>query len=138
MSEDNFSSRTKLPTEVDGEDPMLMLGEFKFSLRQMLTVAFAIGAWFLIFKVTTSIISINDIFSALLWSWIVLFGLFLALKKKDGRPYEEYLSEKIQFLISEREFILKDSRAGKTDVDWDEPLTEEEARHVYYRSDSDG
>jgi hypothetical protein len=43
--------------------------------------------------------------------------------KKDGRPYEEYLTQKILFLISERHFILRDPRAeyGQIeDADWEE------------------
>jgi hypothetical protein len=134
---EEFSSRTKLPTEVDGEDPMLMVGEFRLSLRQMLTIAIAFGAWFAILNMTTTIIPISTIFAGLLWSWVLLFGIFLALKKKDGRPYEEYLSEKIQFLISDREYILKDSRAGKSDVDWDQPLSEEESQAFYYQGEKD-
>jgi hypothetical protein len=134
---EEFSSRTKLPTEVDGEDPMLMIGEFRLSLRQMLTIAFAFAAWFAILNITITIFPISTVFSGLLWSWILLIGVFLALKKKDGRPYEEYLSEKLQFLISDREYILKDSRAGDSEVDWDQPLSEEESQAFYYRSDKD-
>lgn len=121
MSEEpQQSSRTGLPTEVDSEDPMLMLGELKFSLRQMLTLAFAAAIWFGFFQITAWILPISDTFAGLLWSWIIIGGVFLALKKKDGRPYEEYLSDKINFLISEREYIMKDKKAGETSVAWDD------------------
>ena len=130
--DDDLSQRTRLPTEVDDEDPMLMIGEMKFSFRQMLTIAFAVAAWFLVMQLTLMILPISGIFAGILWSWILLVGLFLALKKKDGRPYEEYLSDKIQFLIGEKEYVLKDPRADDVDVGWDQPLTESEANQLYW------
>lgn len=133
MAEQQEEERTRLPTEVNGEDPMLMIGEMKFSLRQMLTVAFAGAIWFLAMQAFTWIFPINKLFAGLLFSWILLGGLFLALAKKDGHPYEEYLSDKIQFLVGGREYVLKDSKADDSDVDWDTPLTEKEDSMIFGR-----
>jgi len=59
---------------------------------------------------------------------MLLSGIFLTFIKKDGRPYEEYLSQWIQFRMSDRHYILRDSKrdlGSIEDANWDE-IEEEE------------
>lgn len=117
--------KTRLPANLDEEDPFLSIAEIKLSLRQMLTIMFSLMIWYAVGQATIMVLPISFFLASILWSWIIFAGLFFALFKKDGRPYEEYLSQKMVFLVSERYFILKDSRAhhdsrGIDDVDWDE------------------
>jgi hypothetical protein len=114
--------RTKLPTELDEEQPFLSIAEVKLSLRQMLTMVTGAMAWFFALSITSSIFSISEPFSGLLWSWILVCGFFFALAKKDGLPYEEYLAQRIVFLISDRQFVLRDEEPTDISVeeaDWD-------------------
>lgn len=115
--------RTRLPTSLDDEDPFLSISEIKLSLRQMLTIVLGFLIWWLLQSATVAILPISPFFGYLLWSWILLGALFMAIIKKDGRPYEEYLSKKIVFLLSDRYFILKDpkSKSGSIDdANWDD------------------
>jgi hypothetical protein len=118
-----YDSRTRLPTALDEEDPFLSLAEIKLSLRQMLTIMLGGFSWWIAEMLTSTILPISGLFSGLLWSWLVVAGIYMAIRKKDGRPYEEYLSKKIVFLISDRHFILKDPKASHgliEDADWEE------------------
>jgi len=115
--------KTRIPTSLDEEDPFLSLSMLKLSLRQMLTILLSGMVWIILVKLTTFIVPISNIFGALIWSWVLIGGLFLAFWKKDGRPYEEYLSHKIVFMISSKTFIQKDPNAkygSVEDADWED------------------
>jgi hypothetical protein len=117
--------RTKLPTNLDDEDPFLSIAEIKLSLRQMLTILLGVLLWYFAIKVTQTLLPISSIFAGILWFWLIVAALFLALYKKDGRPYEEYLTHRLMFLISDRHFILKDKRRKEDEasidtIDWDD------------------
>jgi hypothetical protein len=123
--EDSYDNRTKLPTALDEEDPFLSLAEVKLSLRQILTILFSCMIWYGMMELTQFILPLSAVFAAIVWAWMPLGGIFMTFKQKDGRPYEEYLSKKIVFLISERYFILKDPHSkefegGVEDADWKE------------------
>jgi len=126
--EPQLESRTKLPTEVEDEDPFLAIAEIKLSLRQCLTLAMSTAAWFILSQLTGSVLPISSAFSMILWSWLLIGGVFLTFAKKDGRPYEEYLTQVIQFRLSDRHYILKspDNAGNIEDADWDE-LEDEDA-----------
>lgn len=120
--ENETAVRTKLPTELDEEQPFLSISELKLSLRQMLTVVAGAMLWFMMLSITASIFSIDEIFSGIVWSWVLFGGIFFALAKKDGLPYEEYLAQRIVFLISDRHFVLRDEEPTDVSVeeaDWD-------------------
>ena len=115
--------KTRIPANLNEEDPFLSLAELKLSLRQLLTIILSGMVWMLVTQGTTWILPVNSIFAGLIWSWILIGGLFLAIWKKDGRPYEEHLSNKIVFFISDRHFIQKDPKAKDgsiEDADWEE------------------
>lgn len=123
MDEQPEPTRTKLPTELDVEQPFLAMAEVKLSLRQMLTMVSAMAVWFLCLKITAWILPISGLFAGLIWSWLIIAGVFFALVQKDGVPYEEYLARKVVFLISDRHYILKGSDTdgpGIEDADWEE------------------
>lgn len=121
MSE--LDNKTRIPANLDEEDPFLSLAEIKLSLRQLLTVLFSGMFWLLLTQGTTWILPVNVVFAGLIWSWVIFGGLFLTIWKKDGRPYEEYLSNKIVYRISDKYFIQKDPKAkygSVEDADWEE------------------
>ena len=99
------------------------MAEIKLSLRQLLTILLALFLWLLLMQMTTWIFPVTTLFAAIIWSWVILGGFFLALVRKDGRPYEEYLSHRIVFLISAKTFIQRDPKAkygSVEDADWEE------------------
>jgi PrgI family protein len=85
--------RVKVPTSLNEEDPFLSMAEIKLSLRQLLTILLTGLAWMLLTQLTQFLLPVNAIFAAIIWSWTIFAGLFLTFWKKDGRPYEEYLSK---------------------------------------------
>jgi hypothetical protein len=118
-----MSEKTRIPTDVDTEDPFLPLGVIQLSLRQLLTIMLAATIWMLCLQVTLFILPVSSVFAGVIWSWIIFAGFFLALVKKDGRPYEEYLSHRVVFLLSNKTFIQKDPNAkygSVEDANWDE------------------
>lgn len=122
MSEEpQLETRTKLPTDLDQEDPFIIIAEFRMSLRQTLTLVIGGFVWFALLRITTYIVPISGLFAGLLWSWILLASIFLTFVKKDGEPYEEYLSQKMEFWLSERRFINIDSEHHQDieDADWE-------------------
>ncbi len=125
MADEQFSQYTRLPTEHEKEDPFLPLGAIALSLRQTLTILIGAGLWFFAWKFTTAIIPISGLFSGLLWSWLLIGGLVLALVPRDGVTFEEYLTRRLVFMLSERRwiFIEKRDRRNLPDVDeadWEE------------------
>lgn len=121
-TEQEFSPRTKLPQEMDEEQPFLSVSEIKLSLRQMLTLVTGATIWFAALSLTGSIFGLSSVFSGIIWSWILILTVFFAIAKKEGIPYEEYLAQRIVFLISDRKFILRDEDRVKTETDeadWD-------------------
>lgn len=120
--EPQLESRTKLPTELDQEDPLIIIAEFRMSLRQTLTLAMGLVVFFICWNVTGMLIPFAGIFGALIWSWIPLGTLVLTFFKKDGEPYEEYLSQKLEFFLSDRNFINIDTRNHDdiAEADWEE------------------
>jgi hypothetical protein len=121
--------RTRLPTETDVEQPFFSIAELKLSLRQILTIALALMVWFMMLRLTVFLgglfaFTISPFLAGVLWSWIVVLGIFFAMYKKNGMPYEEYLAQRIVFLISDRHFIFKDDEIEETqdasEIDWDD------------------
>jgi hypothetical protein len=115
--------KTRIPTSLDEEDPFLKIAEISLSLRQLLTIILTAAVWMVLIQLTILIVPVTEIFAGIIWSWLLLGGLFLALVKKDGRPYEEYLSHRVVYHISNKTFIQKDPNAkygSVEDADWEE------------------
>lgn len=123
MEPEQQPTRTKLPIASHRED-LIMDWEFvKLSPRQAILLMFSLAMWAMLASLTTAILPVGFVFGALLWSWLLLGSFFLAFKQKDGRPYEEYLTDKILFLIRDRRYVLKDERAKYgtvEDADWED------------------
>lgn len=119
-TQEETSIRTKLPTELDEEQPFLSIAEVKLSLRQMLTLVIGFASWMTAAAVTGSILSISPVFAGLIWSWIVIVAIFFTFAKKDGLTYEEYLAQRLVFLISDRKFVLKDDKDDAPPINVDE------------------
>jgi len=123
MAEQAEAQRTPIPVIADGEDTFIPLWEYNISLRQTLTALGGIASYAFLIKLTSLILPISTVFAMILWSWVIIASLALAFIPKDGAPLEEYLSAKMQFLLSERKFILMDSKEDFFDIDatdWDE------------------
>lgn len=116
-NEREFSPRTKLPQELDEEQPFLSISELKLSLRQMLTLVTGATIWFTLLSLTSSLFGLSSVFSGIVWSWVLILTIFFAIAKKDGLPYEEYVAQRIIFLISDRQFILRDEKTINQEVD---------------------
>lgn len=123
MEENGENTRTKLPINSHRED-LIMDWEFvKLSPRQALLLMFSLAIWALMASLTTSVLPVGFIFGGILWSWIIIGSFYLAFRRKDGRPYEEYLTDKILFMIRDRRYVLKDERAkygNVEDADWED------------------
>lgn len=127
MSEEPRSQLTRLPTEVENDSPFLVFGNFNMGLRQVLTIVFGLFIWFICVKVSGMVLPISGLILYIAWSWIILVSAFITFVKKDGEPYEEYITGKIQFLLSERSYgIVEDEdvtdeeqdMAAVEDQDW--------------------
>lgn len=129
--EEPKSVRTKLPTDIDEDQPFLSVLSFKLSLRQLLTMIGGVIIWMLLIQLMSTIFGLSPIFGALMWSWIVIGGVYISLRKKDGLPYEEYLAQRIIFLISDRRYVLKDEKRAPSveEADW---ATLEEESYLYW------
>lgn len=120
MEEDQ---RTRLPIFIEQENPFLSVWELKVSLRQSLMVMFTFMAWFLLKTLLCAFLPIAPLFGFLLFIWLPLGGLFLAFKKKNGRPYEEHIANWLIFKTSDNDWINIDPDAeygNISDVDWRE------------------
>lgn len=121
-TEQDLSPRTKLPQEMDEEQPFLSISEIKLSLRQMLTLVAGATVWFTLLSLTGSLFGLSTVFAGLVWSWVLILTVFFAVAKKDGMPYEEYIAQRIVFLISDRHFVLRDEKNVSQEIDetdWD-------------------
>lgn len=112
-----MAEKTRIPAELDTEDPFLSVAELKLSLRQGLTILMTLFLWFMIMQLTVFLLPVSTIFAGVIWSWIVISGLFLALVKKDGRPYEEHLSNRIVYLLSSKTFVQRDPKVSNSSVE---------------------
>lgn len=121
--------QTRLPTHIEKEDPFLKIAEIDLSLRQMMTIIGAGMVWWLACWITGMVVGFVVVIpEALLWlmySWIIVGGFYLALKKVDlngngiKMTYEEYLTKKILFQTSPTQYVVKEKREGSIeDADW--------------------
>jgi hypothetical protein len=118
-----MDDKTRIPTDIDSEDPFFAWSEIKLSLRQILTVLLTFTVWFMLTRITLFVLPFSFTFAALLWSWIIIGGLFLALVKKNGLPYEEHLAHRVVYLLSNKLYIQKDPNAkygSVEDANWEE------------------
>ena len=109
--------------EAEGEDTFIPLWEFNISMRQSLTVMLGLIAYGFLYKFTTFVLPVSPGFALVIWSWVVIATLALAFLPKDGAPLEEYISSNLQFMMSDRKFILMDNKKDFFDIeatDWDE------------------
>lgn len=119
-------TRTVLPLIAEGEDTFIPLWEFSISLRQVLTVLSGGALFFVLFQISSAFFP--GIFAAIIWSWIIIGAFALAFIPKNGAPLEEYLTSKMQFLLSERHYVLMDAENevfDLDDTDWDEVASRE-------------
>lgn len=121
-------TRTVLPLIAEGEDTFIPLWEFSISLRQILTVLVGGALFFALFQLSTSLLPIPALLAVLLWSWVIIGALALAFIPKNGAPLEEHLTSKMQFLLSERHYVLMDAEDevfDLDDTDWEEVASRE-------------
>lgn len=120
---------TRLPTEMDDEDPFVQVGETTFSLRQLLTLMIAFGLWIACAKLFGMVLPISPAFIFVFFLWIPISGLLLAFVSKDGVSLEEYLNRRLVFMFSQRHFILIDAEDKRdpfdaapeaAEMDWDD------------------
>jgi hypothetical protein len=130
--------RTKLPTFVEQEDPFLKWEFLTLSMRQMLTILGGLVAWGFAKALTSTVlgvisIDVSGLFTGLIWSWLIVAALYLALRTVDGRPYEEYLTLKLLFLTEPRHYVLKHERALPTVEDMEPEFAEPGHSLDYWR-----
>jgi len=100
---------TRLPIEIETEDPFIQMPMgIQLGVRQALTIATGIFLWWILLKLTTSFLPLSTFFAGLLWAPVAIGGLVMALVRRDGVYLEEYLTRRIIFMISERNFILRE------------------------------
>lgn len=131
MAEEDKNVRTKLPTDIEEDQPFLSILSFQLSLRQLLTIVAGVILWVILMQITSAIIGLNPIFTGLIWSWVFFGSVYISLRKKDGLPYEEYLAQRIIFLISDKRYVLRDDKKTPSieEADWD---TLEEESYLYW------
>ena len=120
--EQDAREKTRLVADTDEERGMIIQTEFlKLSIRQVLLIVLTVTIWFGLMSATASLLSVSSVFTGLLWSWLALGGLYLALWRKDGRPVEYALTDRLIFQISDRHFRPMDKTTGHIDdADWED------------------
>jgi hypothetical protein len=121
-------TRTVLPLIAEGEDTFIPLWEFSISLRQVLTVLSGAAVFFVLFQLSTALLPLPGLLAAVIWSWVIIGALALAFVPKNGAPLEEHLTAKMQFLLSERHYVLMDAEDEVFDLDetdWEEVASRE-------------
>lgn len=118
-------TKTRLIADSDEEKGIIIQWEFlRVSIRQLLLMLFALAIWAGLMALTGAVLSVSNVFSGLLWSWIPIGGIYLAMKTKEGQPLEHYLTDKIIFLISDRHFRPMDPGGSNgltiDDADWED------------------
>jgi len=104
---------TRLPIEIPSEDPFFQWERFQFGLRQVLTIMFGFFVWYLVWKGVTGILPLSSLLAGILLSPIAIGGIVLALVQRDGVPLEEYLTRRLEFMVSNHHYILRED-SGKT------------------------
>lgn len=110
MEEERSSQPTLLPIEIPTEDPFFQWDRFQFGLRQVLTIALGLFAWYLVWKAVTGLLPVSSLFAGILLSPIAIGGFVLALVQRDGVPLEEYLTRRLEFMVSNHHYILREDK----------------------------
>jgi hypothetical protein len=117
------STKTRLPADIDEEDPFLVLAELKLSLRQMLMIMFSLVGWFLLMTLTADVLPIPKLLAGVMWSWVLIGGIVFALLKKNGRPLEFHFTDWVVFQISDHHWAAIEDRklhGSIEEADWEE------------------
>jgi hypothetical protein len=125
--------KTPFPTSLDEEPPIFQQWGIALSLRQLLLFLFGVAIWGTLMKVTASVFSLNMVFTAVFWGWIPVLAAVVALVKKDGRPLEFYITDRLLYLTADREFIHKDPDADQREGVIDEAIWQDDDDDDNYR-----
>lgn len=109
---------TRLPIEMPTEDPFFQWEQFQFGLRQVLTIALGFFVWYMVWKGITGLLPISSLLAGILLSPIAIGGLALALIQRDGVPLEEYLTRRLEFMISSHHYILREEKSEDELGEW--------------------
>jgi hypothetical protein len=107
IDEHEQSVRTNLPVHVDTEDPMIVFYELSLSMRQMLLLLATAFAWLMPSMLTAQILPFLPLpLSLIVYSWLLIGGLWLTFWRKQGLPVELYVSDMVLFKIAEQKLYL--------------------------------
>jgi len=106
-----MSGGVRIPPGLNDEDPLLMIGGvIRASMRQLITLAAAIGIWIFLASGLEYIIPWG-ILAYVLASPILLIGLLFAFKRMDGQTMEAWLADRLLFMIESRRYTLVNTEA---------------------------
>lgn len=99
-------SSVRIPPGLNEEDPLLMVGGvIRASMRQLLTLAVAIGLWIFISSGIEYVVPWT-IAAYIIGSPILAAGALFAFKKVDGQTMEAWAADRLLFLIESRRYTL--------------------------------
>ncbi len=101
---------TRIPASLNEEVIFLALGPIKLPMREMLAFAGGLSLWYMIGKIVGIQLFGGQLFGLLLFSPILYATWVIGKKKKDGKPFEQWLADKVVFAFESRQYTLLDKR----------------------------
>jgi hypothetical protein len=108
---------TRIPASLNEEDLFLSLGPIKLSMREMLAFAIGLSTWYMVGKIIGVQIFGAQLFGLILLSPVLYVTWVIGKKKKEGKPFEQWLADKIVFSFESRQYTLLDKRDYTEAVD---------------------
>lgn len=89
----------------DDERGIIYQNEFiRLSIRQMILILASLVTWVVLSRITAAILPVPGILAGLVWIWVGIGGVYLALRTVDGRPLEFEITDRIMFMMSPQRY----------------------------------
>lgn len=100
-----MSQMTRIPSGLNEEDPFFVTSFVRLSLRQLLTIGGGLVIAYVIGKMTGGLLGVSWL------GWLVGVPIFavsflFAFRKKEGRHLEQWIADRIVFMLDAREYHL--------------------------------
>jgi hypothetical protein len=116
-----MARQTRIPSGLNEEQDFLATSFVSLSLRQLLSLTFGVLSWFIVGSIIGNI-TFGRIFGLVLMLPLLIGGLVLAFGRRDGRNFEEWLSDRLVFALESRRYGLvgkeRPAEALAEDIEW--------------------
>jgi Na+-transporting NADH:ubiquinone oxidoreductase subunit NqrB len=121
MEEFNENRPIPVPTISNKEATFIPVWEWGISLRQVLSVISGLVIYYVLLKMVGAVLPINHSFIMIVLCPIVILGFVFAFVKKDDQPLEVYLSDRIEYFLSDKVYAVVDEYGDEViEADWED------------------